>query len=397
MQKKLVGMSALLYLTSRLLFGAGLSVPELSIVTIGEMTDTQLFVLSTRINIEMLVEGGSKFDAMFKLGFKNPALENYFNNTETPLAIPPAPTPDDLANAIEKVDDKTGIGLRTVAITLRDIFSTPLELAVFVGHFDIFASGDEFPKLFGTELFSTKLRGFMYFPKGVGGDGRRWYNGLHEAFGTGIRLSMSGESLKPYFYLYQDSYLGAGSYSADLRILLNSEQVKMEIFGGASLPGGTAGIYRGGLLFYFNTGAIGDFYAQMGVPYWASGQAFGLDSLYFMFEPRVRFGIGVLTLSLFFHPAYYLQKPTNEAGVLDLKADVMFGNINKSGQQGGLEARLIYDPNKSSGSLGIEAAPYYQTVFNGVRWELKLNAKLLPFAALWYANFSPSIGVTTSY
>ncbi len=397
MQKKFVLIVALSCLACMFAFGAGLSVPELSLVTIGELTDTQLFVLSTRINIEMLIEGGSKFDAMFKLGFRNPALETYFNNSETPLAIPAAPTPSDLAGAIGKIDDITGIGLRTVAITVRDIFSSPVELSVFVGHFDIFASGDEFPKLFGTEEFSTKLRGFMYYPKGIGGDGRRWYNGLHEAFGTGFRLSMSNLPIKPYLYLYQDSYLGSGLYSADLRILLNSERVKMEVFGGASFPGGTAGIYRGGILFYFNTGAIGDFYAQMAVPYWASGTAFGVESLYIMFEPRVRFGIGVLTLSFFLHPGYYLQTSTNEAGILDLKADVMFGNINKSGSQGGIEARLFYDPNKSTALLGIEAAPYYQTIFHGVRWEIKLNAKILPFATLWYANFSPSIGVTTSY
>ncbi len=89
--------------------------------------------------------------------------------------------------------------------------------------------------------------------------------------GTGFRLAttpkLSANSIG-YLYLYQDSNVGPGGiWSGDLRYQFNSASVKTEIFAGAT-TGGAYGIYRGGLMFYANSGDVGEFFAQTGVTYW---------------------------------------------------------------------------------------------------------------------------------
>ena len=177
-------------------FGAGLSVSDFSILTNGRVNDGAL-VLSTRVYTDLLVAGGAKFSASFKLGFQTDDLESYLKALATPIAADGSSTNQDLAT----LDARSGLMFRSAAITLNGVFGTPLETTVFVGRLDTFASGDEFPILFGTADFATRLRGYMYYPDGIGNDRTRYYNGLHEAYGTGLRLSLPGERLKPYLYL----------------------------------------------------------------------------------------------------------------------------------------------------------------------------------------------------
>jgi hypothetical protein len=375
-------------------FGAGLSVPDFRILTNGRVNSGAL-VLSSRVYTDLLIEGGSKFSASFKLGFQTDDLESYLNALATPIAADGISPEKDLAT----LDARSGLMFRSAAITLNGAFGTPLETTVFVGRLDPFASGDDFPILFGTAYFATKLRGYMYYPDGIGGDQTRYYNGLHEAYGTGLRLSLPGEWLKPYLYLYQDAWIGSGNYSVDARLLLNTENIKLEGFAGASsYPGTNLGVYRGGFLFFFDTGNVGAFYAQIGVPRWDPTEPFGMDMLFFMFEPRVDFGAGTLTLSLFFHPAWYLQKKTNESGALDMRVDFSLGKLAVSGLQGGVEALISYDPNDTDGpALEVEIAPYFNSIRDGVRWDLKLGIRALPFEDVWYGIFRPSIGITTAF
>jgi hypothetical protein len=361
--------------------GADLTVPYLGLLTIGRVNAAGAFELSTRADIDMLIAGGSKFDAWFKLGFRNPSIEDYFAAT----------TPGSPLLA------ENALSLRTAAIQVRELFGTPLELTTFVGHLDIFCSGADFPALFAADDFATHFRGYMYFPDGIGGDATRIYDGLHEVFGTGFKLGLPGETLRSFLYVYQDSWLGAGYYSADARIVLNAEKVKFEAFAGASFPVSTMGVYRGGLLFFYDTGVIGEFYAQMGIPKWDPTEAFGMDMLYFMFEPRVRFGTGMLTLSLLFHPAWYLQSETDESGAMDLRFDLGFGEVKEGQSRGGAEVSLSYDPNLASSALTIEAAPYFQMIRNGVRWDLRLALQAFPFTDPWFGMFMPSVGVSTAF
>jgi hypothetical protein len=379
-------------------FGAGLSVPDFRILTNGRVNNGAL-VLSSRVYTDLLIEGGAKFSASFKLGFQTDDLESYLNALATPIT---ATTISDEAIAI--LNDRTGLMFRSAAITLNGAFGTSLETTVFVGRLDPFASGDDFPLLFGTTDFATRLRGYMYYPDGIGNDQTRYYNGLHEAYGTGLRLSLPGERLKPYLYFYQDAWIGPGNYSVDARLLLNTENIKLEGFAGASsYPGTDLGVYRGGFLFFFDTGNVGAFYAQIGVPRWDPTQPFGMDMLFFMFEPRVDFGAGTLTLSLFFHPAWYLQKETKESGALDMRVDFSLGKLAVSGLQAGVEALLSYDPNDANdptanSALVVEIAPYFNSIRDGVRWDLKLGIRALPFPEeAWYGIFRPSIGITTAF
>ena len=380
-------------------FGAGLSVPDFRILTNGRVNDGAL-VLSTRVYTDLLIEGGAKFSASFKLGFQTDNLEDYLKAMASPITVD---TTD--SEAIEILNNRTGLAFRSAAITLNGAFGTPLETTVFVGRLDPFASGDDFPLLFGTTDFATRLRGYMYYPDGIGNDQNRYYNGLHEAYGTGLRLSLPGERFKPYLYLYQDAWIDEpGHYSADARVLFNTRNIKLEGFiGASSYPGSSLGIYRGGFLFFFDTGNVGAFYAQIGVPRWDPTKSFGMDMLFFMFEPRVDFGAGTLTLSLFFHPAWYLQKPTGESGALDMRVDFSLGKLAISGLQAGVETLISYNPNDASdpaanSALVVEIAPYFNSIRDGVRWDLKLGIRALPFPEeAWYGVFRPSIGITTAF
>ena len=384
-------------------FGAGLSVPDFRILTNGRVNNGAL-VLSSRVYTDLLIEGGAKFSASFKLGFQTDDLESYLNALATPILYNDDGTVlTDTDEAIDILNNRTGLVFRSAAITLNGAFGTPLETTVFVGRLDAFAAGDDFPLLFGTTDFATKLRGYMYYPDGIGGDQTRYYNGLHEAYGTGLRLSLPGERLKPYLYLYQDAWIGPGNYSVDARVLFNTEKIKLEGFAGGSFPVSDLGVYRGGFLFYFDTGNVGAFYAQIGVPRWDPAESFGMDMLFFMFEPRVDFGAGTLTLSLFFHPAWYLQKETEESGALDMRVDFSLGKLAVSGLQAGVETLIQFtpsDPDDSSATPGLvmEIAPYFNSIRDGVRWDLKLGIRALPFPEdEWYGVFRPSIGITTAF
>lgn len=379
--------------------GADLSVPYLGLLTNGRLNAAGAFELSTRVSIDMLFEGGTKFDAWFKLGFRSAAVEDYLQAMESISSIA------DPAAAVSNLEAASGLSLRTVAIQIKELFGTPLQLATFVGHLDTLGSGTDFTRYFGASDFATKFRGYMYYPDGIGKDGpsfhgidtSRRYDGLHEIYGTGMRLSLPGEAIMPFLYIYQDSWLGAGNWSVDARALLAGERVKLEAFVGGSFPVSTMGVYRGGLLFFFETGEIGNFYAQIGIPRWDPLEAFSMEMLSFLFEPRIKLGTGELVLSLFFHPKWYLQKETDESGAVEFRFDLGFGKIEEGSARAGAEIELSYDSNLATASLSLDASPYLQTIRNGVRWDLRLAIRAFPFPSPWYGMFQPTLGVSTAY
>jgi len=395
--KKSLLVALMLAATALSVFAADIAVPYLALLTDGRVNDVGAFILSTRASIDILVEGGDKFDAWFKLGFRNAAMEGYLKSATPGVPTSSDASLEDLAAAVARLEEASGLSLRTIAVQTKGIFGSSLELAAFVGHLDTFCSGADFPAAFGTRDFSTRFKGYMYYPSGIGGDRSRSYDGLHEVYGTGLRLSLPGESIRPALYVYQDSWLGAGRYSADLRTLLSLGPVRLEAFAGASFPVSTLGAYRAGLLFLFEAGNVGEFYAQIGVPYWDPTQAVTMDLFYFMFEPRVKFGAGELVISLFFHPAIYLQKATNESGAIELRFDIGFGAISEGSMRFGAETLLAYDPNLSAATLRLDAAPYLEFIRNGVRWDLRLALRAFPFPNPWYGIFMPMVGISTAY
>lgn len=385
-------------------FGAGLTVPEFGLITSGAAADDGSFELSTRVSLELGIEGGSKFAARFSLGFDSVSLEDYLAaiSQGSPL-LPGSTDPDELSAAIRRLEASQGLYLKSAMVAFPGIFDTPVDLGVFVGGMDTLGGGRDFPRLYGSAPFATKLRGFLYYPQGIRGLPGRAYDGLHEVYGTGLRLSMPGERFTPYLYLYQDSFLGAGAYSADARVQYDGGPLKLEAFAGASGPAGSAGVYRAGLMFYFDTGSIGSFFAQAGIPRWDPSQAFGMSLFYFLFEPRFDFGAGELILTVFSHPGWYLQSRTYEEGFLELRADLGFGSLESSGH-GGLETILEYrtkssaDPGPAIASpLLVSVAPYYRKLVSGVTVDLRLDLKLFPVPERWYGFLAPALGISASF
>jgi hypothetical protein len=384
------------------LFAADLRVDQLELLTHGALDEgSGTFKVNSRLYFDLAMDGGDKFSGLLKMDFLNNNIEDALNLNNSTL--------DDTATTSQlagRINNLISPRLRTVAVTARAVFDLPLDLSYFVGSMDNFCSGDDFVPLFGASSFATELRGPMVYPNGVGNDRNIWYDGLYTADGTGFRLATTpnlSDGSVGYLYLYQDSNIGPGTWSGDLRYLVNSLSVKAELFAGAT-TGGSYGIYRGGLLFYATSGDVGQFFAQAGVTRWDSGSSFSLDNLFFLFEPRITIGIAQAIVTVFYHPAWYLQqdfRDQGEKGALDAAFNLRFGNIDKNGAQGGLQTLLAFRPLTTNATvtppLAVDTAPYYSLIMGGVRWDFKLDLRVFPFPTEWYGIFQPYIGLKTSY
>jgi len=379
---------ALLFAVASAGQAADLVVNSLQLVTHGETDSSSgLFSASTRLYYQLDIRGGDKFSGLLRFDFLNGAIEN-----SLPSSIPTATAA--LSPQFE-----------TAAITAKAVFGLPLDATYFVGYLDTFCSGDDFLPLFGAAPFSTNLRGPMVYPNGIDNNPNRFFDGIHAANGTGFRLGTArslSDNFQSYLYLYQDSDIGAGSWSSDLRGLMNYEHIKLEAFAGATLtPGAADGIYRGGLMFFAAPGEVGEFFAQIGVPHWDPLGGFSINDVYFLFEPRINFGFGNLALTVFYHPAWYRQQPTNEADALDAALNLRFGRIAQDGAQGGLEGLLEFRPLTTDPTaiprLSVIASPYYSAIAGGIEWDFKLGLQLFPVPTAWYGIFEPFIGLKTSF
>jgi hypothetical protein len=377
---------------------ADLRVDQLELLSRGAYNATSgAFEAGSRLYFDLALEGGDKFAGLLKMDFQSGDIED---------ALALASESATSSNYLDKIDNLLSPHFRVVAVTARSALNLPLDISYFVGRMDNFCSGDDFVSLFGAAPFATELRGPMVYPDGVGGDSSVWYDGIHGASGTGFRLAttpkLSSASVG-YLYLYQDSNVGTGSWSGDLRWLFNSEKVKAEAFAGAT-TGGSYGIYRGGLLFYAQSGSAGEFLAQAGVTHWKAGEGFSLDNLFFLFEPRIALGAAEASVTVFYHPSWYLQKDygaAGERGAMDADFNLRFGRIAQSGMQGGLETLLAFRPLTTDAvtnpPLAVDTAPYYSIVTGGIRWDFKLDLRLFPFPNPWYGIFRPYIGLKTSF
>jgi hypothetical protein len=386
------------------LAAADLRIDQLELLTHGALDETSgSFKVGSRLFFDMAMEGGDKFAGLLKLDFMNGNIEEALNLANSDVDGGSTTVDQDLA---DRINNLTSPRLRTVAVTARSIFGIPLDLSYFVGEMDTFCSGDDFVSLFGSAPFATDLRGPMVYPEGVGGNPKLWFDGIYAANGTGFRFATTpklSSSTMTYLYAYQDANVGPGTWSGDLRFLFNSPSVKAELFAGAT-TGGTYGLYRGGLLFYAASGSVGEFLAQTGITRWDPTESFTLDDLFFLFEPRINFGIAQAAFTVFFHPAWYLQKDYRDSGeqnAMDTAINLRFGHIAMSGAEGGLQTLLSFRPPIVSApdkpTLTIDTAPYYSMIAGGVRWDFKLDLRVFPFPSQWYGMFRPFIGLKTSY
>jgi len=398
--------SALIILAAAALFAAApsiltaadVNVDRLELLTRGSVDPgSGEFTASSRLFFDLAFEGGEKFGAVLKLDFLNGGIEGAMSLDDEDA---------DSGNYLDKLDNIISPKLRTVSVTARSVFDLPLDFSYFVGTEDIFCSGDDFPALFGAAPFATAVRGPMVYPNGVGGDTRLWYEGVHAVDGTGFRLATTPRlwtGALGYAYFYQDSALGPGYWSGDLRFQLNTEEIKLEAFAGATATG-ERGWYRTGLLFFASPGEVGEFFIQAGITRWDASDPISLDSVYFLFEPRINFSSGMASVTVFYHPAYYLQRDfttKGEKGALDTAFNLRFGRIAEDGLQGGLESLLSFRPLTEDEdlvpSLAVDASPYFSIMAGGVQWDFKLGIRAFPFPDQWYGIFSPFIGLKTSF
>jgi hypothetical protein len=390
------------------LFGAEITVPRLEVLTRGA-TEGDDFVLSSVAEADLAVEGGYKYSAYLGFSFSSGDLERLLTRKKLDLApLTGPPTENDFNALVEELEDRlnkqTTLGLRVIKAVAREPLGLPLELSYFLGKADAFASGDDFIQYFGTAPLGSDFRGFVYFPQGIGGDITRQYHGIHQVNGTGLSLAYTGsETVIPMGYFYQD--LGftdangdfeAGHYSGDLRLLLNSRPLRFEIFGGVSFGQDGKNIYRGGFLAHLASEAGAELLIQAGIPGWQQGDNMDIDHMFFLLEPRVRFGFFAFQTTFFYRPLWYLQqKNTGEQGKADINIRLIFGNLAESQFEFGLE-----------GTGGLQTAdmddrylyvsPFISLVSSGLRWDLKL--RIDPFK---YDNkgemFELFTGIRTAY
>ena len=357
----------LLLLISLPLSAATITVPSLELYTRGASSGSG-FGFESRGDIDLMLEGDSKFAGTFGFSFHDTLLEEITGGTDS------------------------GLFFKTASIVVQQLFALPLDLTYFIGYNDTFGSGEDYSRRFGILPAATRYRGYLHFPDTVE------YDGLHQVNGTGLQLDYTGKQERTFLsvYAYQDTSVDAddnpltaqvfesGYYSADFRGLFRFQDVILEAFAGGTYPApGSADFYcRGGLLFYAANKDV-EFLAQLGVPRWSPlDEQLDIDYFYLLVEPRVHAGIISIIPTFFWRPAYYQQQATLEKS-FDMNLDLRLGRVESSKVLGGLESNFIYmieEEGLQVNELRAKVIPYLQFLTPGVVWEVRVAANVWPFA-----------------
>ncbi|MDR2072958.1 MAG: hypothetical protein LBP60_05970 [Spirochaetaceae bacterium] len=398
------------------LFGAEITVSHLELASRGAMEDGD-FGIRTSAEAGISLQGGYKYGIVLGLGAEIPNLQKAlsYGRLELPYASgSPGPSTGEYDSLVDEVNERFNnqatLSVRSVAATVRDLFGSPLEASFFIGHYDSLGSGGDFQELFGSLPVTTDLRGFLYYPEGLGGDPSLRFNGaFHSILGTGLALrAIFLEKLIPSLYIYHDvsfrnettgAYL-PGHYSADFRLLANGAVAKFEFFTGTTYVNGDDPVIRGGILAFFDAGPLA-LLMQAGVPYWEVGDDFDIDNWYFLLEPRFRIRQIGSTLTFFYHPTYYMNRiirdenGDTERGRADINFKIFYGDINRSSFEGGIEATLGLKLHNGE-DMNLWLAPFVQVAGAGLLWNFKLR-----FNALYFSeggDFAEGfIGIRTAY
>ncbi|WP_455383082.1 hypothetical protein [Salinispira pacifica] len=368
-------LGALLFSGAERARAADVSVGSLQIYSRGYM-QSGAFQLDSRTTFDLAIGGGYKFGARLSFGL---------DTTNADFAAVPSTAP--AATILQRV-----LLFNGAEVTAKRVLGAPIDLAYFLGKNDIFGSGAVFSDRFGTNPVGSSFGGYLTYPNPPAVE----YDGIYRVSGTGIRVSGPTNPHLLLFdgYLYTDAYLGTGVYAADLRIALNTEQIKVEAFAGASFPRSPYGLYRAGLFLYYNPSDTGQFLTGIGLPYWAPTDGFSAKQLYLLLEPRVRLTPVSVILTLFWHPAYYLETPTNEGGAFDLNVRLQLGNELSDPAVFGID-NLLSLYSQASNDFAFTVSPFLRLNATGVVWDFKLSAELLPFDL--ETLFKGYIGIRTEF
>jgi hypothetical protein len=347
---------------SPLAFSANIVVPSMELITHG-VSSAGLFTLQTYGNLALQVEGGYKFGGSIAFGL--------LNNTDL--------------EGLGTVPVTATMNFLSASMTIRDVFSAPLNISYFVGQNDLFCSGDGFEQ-FGAAPIMTRYRGYLYFPS-TNLATSPIYDGIYQVQGTGAKVELTplAGTFGMDVYFYEDThnppFTALGSYSGDVRFLLNLPALKLEAFVGAtSTPSSTYGYYRGGLLFYAADRNV-EFLTQIGIPRWdpATDATLSVNLFYLLVEPRLHLGLFSIVPTFFWHPGYYMQTSyPDELGTFDVNLNMYVGDQTKTDFQGGAEGNFRFQ--SSTGVFTVKASPWVGFSTPGVLWTLKVNVKLWPFS-----------------
>jgi hypothetical protein len=383
------------------LWGAEITVPRMELTSRGAEVDGS-FCLSTNAAFDIALNGGYKYGVLLGLSFEAADLGKalaYRNFSVNPFGLPdPLADPvnaedfSDLTghyNALlDRYNNQAALTFRLAKATARELFGLPLEFSYFAGIGDPFCSGEEFALRYGIPDMGTQFTGFYYFPQGIGGDPRRHYNGLYSVQGTGFSFAFTKwENYVPMLYFYQDFSIYDGAnfnkprFSGDLRFLFNGPKFQAEAYMGMSGSKDEKNEIRGGILAFFRSGMGTEFLLQCGVPCYKVDEEFSIDNVYFLFEPRIKFGLVSLHTTFFYHPLEYLHiKTRDEKGKADINIKVLVGDLAESSVQGGFETTLglkVYSMSDYSFLLG----PFISFLGSGLQWDLKLRINPLEWEA----------------
>lgn len=387
---------------------ADLTVPRLELATQGSTQDGD-FVLASHAAADIAIQGGYKFGAALHFAFESANLEETlgFVSSDPTLNGDGVVDETEYKELLDVFRNQNPLSFRLAKAIVRQPFDLPVELSYFIGRDDVFCSGDDFPFRFGTDPIATSFRGFAYDPDGIGGNPAFRYDGIHEAIGTGLSVALTRwDDVIPILYAYQDSMTSgndgrweAGHYSADLRLLVNFDRVKLETFAGATSGVASLGLYRVGALAFFSSGVGADFLAQVGFTGWDPNATLSIDDWYFLFEPRLDFGLAAIIITLFSHPVRYLQRVTpEEEGATDINAKILIGNAQEQRVEGGIEGtvRLRSNTVNDADNFSFTVSPFLGLMTEGVRWDFKVA--IHPFR---YDRpdemFEASVGVRTAF
>jgi len=335
------------------------------------------FVFDNYAKFDLDLHGGMKFQAKLSFGLET----TNFNFTATPTSG--APTSDLLGRVLL---------LNGAEATAKNVFGLPLDLTYFLGQEDVFGSGEVFPTNFDSPIVASSFGGYTTYPTSPA----ILYDGVYQVDGNGLKISfpVNSQTLLVNTYIYQDGYLGSGVYSVDIRTALNLPTFKLETFVGATVPQGSYGLYRAGLFFYYRPTPVGEFMTAVGLTHFVPGTPINVEDFYLLLEPRVHFDPMSIILTLFWHPAYYLDSPTNEGGNVDVDMKLQWGSAEKQNLYGGLE-NLVTVHQIGTNQLTYALSPYVSLNTSGVIWDLKITAVLLPFAV--DTLFQGYLGIRTEF
>ena len=333
---------------------AGIIVPRMDIFTHGVWEDERVKLQSFG-DLEIGLEGGVKLGG--ELSFRLRA--------------------DDL-EALDPVTNPGNLVFKHAAVTIYDLMNLPLDVGYFMGEGDILCEGATFTSLFGTWNFATAYTGYSYFSID------NLYEGITRINGTGIKISsdLGTESLRVQGYTYQDNSLEKGEYTSVIRGLFDTEYLKTEVFISASYPQSTAGTYGAGLMFYYQPSDVGEFFTQIGIPRWDPGNdSFDVDLFYFLFEPRLKFGLLSVNMTYLLRPAVYLNQLTGEEGNMDLNINFLLGRPEVTPISGGLESTMKLNTNAGddpdSNFFNLTVSPYFGAITAGVVWDFKFKVNIV--------------------